>query len=379
MTAIRADLEKLNNPQRFAEIEQMHRRAFSWQPQGYIPLGVHIANPEHLKGVDYSQRLDAEVFFQIHSCYLIDTLDVGSDLLPVVGMNHLGDVLVPTMFGAEQFVPDVMCASLQDVGPTPIESIQAIEEVEYFQMPRMDAGIFPQVKAMGRYYRQQLPDWVHIVGIMPTGPFTIAMELRGSDLLVDLIDHPKLSQRLIGLCAQTQTTVERHFRQMLGTADNRYFTNFGIAGVGLRLGDDSICNLSPEMIERFCSPAYRRINEIWGGCGHVHCCSLAHSRFEHLYPVMAQMPEVAVFSTQFGFEYYQEHLEELRGHLAIESFYGDAYRYVCQQHGSFRQWANEFVPRFKNESGLVLYTQVGSIEEGKEIYSYWKEAHRISP
>ncbi len=94
---------------------------------------------------------------------------------------------------------------------------------------------------------------------------------------------------------------------------------------------------------------------------------------------MAQMPEVAVFSTQFGFEYYQKHLEEIRGRLAIESFYGDAYRYVCQQHGSFRRWANEFVPRFKNESGLVLYTQVGSIEEGKEIYSYWKEAHRISP
>ncbi|MDP6114522.1 MAG: hypothetical protein QGG53_21880 [Planctomycetota bacterium] len=377
MSTLTSDLERLNNPQRFAQIEQMHRRAFSWQRQGYIPLGVHVANPQHIRGVDYSQRLDAEVFFWIHSRYLLDTLQVGSDLLPVVGMNHLGNVLVPSMFGAEQFVPDVMCASLQDVGPTPLAVLVGIEEVEDLQSPGMDSGILPQVQAMGRYYRRHLPDWVAIVGTMCEGPFSMAMEMRGSSLLVDLVDHPQLSQRLITLCARTQANVERNFRQMMGTLTNPFFTNFGIAGTGLRLGDDSICNLSPEMIGRFCGPAYQIIIEIWGGCGHVHCCSLEHSRFEHLFETLARIPEVAVFSTQFGFEYYQEHLEELRGRLAIESFYGDAYSYVCRQHGSFRNWANEFVPRFKNESGLVLYTQVESVEEGKEIHAYWKEAHEL--
>jgi hypothetical protein len=60
----------------------------------------------------------------------------------------------------------------------------------------------------------------------------------------------------------------------------------------------------------------------------------------------------------------------------VESFYGgDAYAYVCEQYGSFRAWADDFVPRFKHESGLVLYFQVSSIEEGQELWAIWQEAH----
>ena len=39
-------------------------------------------------------------------------------------------------------------------------------------------------------------------------------------------------------------------------------------------------------------------------------------------------------------------------------------------------WANEFVPRYKNESGLVLYMQASSVEEGKELWAAWQESHR---
>ena len=375
MNEIRAELEQLYRPERFAKIEQMHRRALSWKPQGYIPLGVHVADPEHIQGVDYSQRLEPEVFFEVHGRYLLDTLRVGSDVLPVTGMNHLGDVLIPSMFGAEQLVPDVVCATLQDVGATPLDLLDSIEQVKTLQVPPMDAGLFPQLQAMGRYYRAHLPNWVHVVGTMPAGPFTTAMELRGSAILEDLLDEPELSMQLIALCARTQAIVEQQFRRATNTPIDRCFTNFGVAGAGLRLGDDSICNLSPKMIRQFCGPAYELVNEIWGGAGHVHCCSLENIRFEHLYGTLAEMPQVAVFSGQFGFEYYQEHLAELRGRLAIESFYGGAYDYVCKQYGSFRNWAREFVPRFKDESGLVLYCQVSSLEEGKEVWAIWQEAH----
>jgi hypothetical protein len=90
---------------------------------------------------------------------------------------------------------------------------------------------------------------------------------------------------------------------------------------------------------------------------------------------LAGSPEVAVASTQFGFEYYETHLNELRRRLAVESFYGDALSYVRNRYGSFKEWANDFVPRFKNESGLVLYCQVDSIKEGMDMWNVWKEAH----
>ena len=87
------------------------------------------------------------------------------------------------------------------------------------------------------------------------------------------------------------------------------------------------------------------------------------------------MPEVVIVSSQFGFEYYQQSIEKLRGKLAVESFYGDAYRYVCEKYGSFENWANEFVPLFKNETGLVLYMNVYCVEEGKRIWKIWQRAH----
>ena len=59
------------------------------------------------------------------------------------------------------------------------------------------------------------------------------------------------------------------------------------------------------MIRDFCSPAFRRVNEICGGAGHIHFCSLAHSRFEHINPTLAEIPEVAVVSSQFAFEYHE--------------------------------------------------------------------------
>jgi len=129
------------------------------------------------------------------------------------------------------------------------------------------------------------------------------------------------------------------------------------------------------MLDKFCRPVFAQVNKVYGGKGHIHFCSLPNSRFEHIYKALLEMPEVAVISSQFGFEYYQQHLDQLRGKLAVESFYGDAYAYVCDKYGSFEAWANEFAPRFKNESGLVLYMNVSSVEEGRQIWAVWEQAH----
>jgi hypothetical protein len=204
------------------------------------------------------------------------------------------------------------------------------------------------------------------------------MQLRGSGILTDMLDHPDLCHRLIGMCADLVVDAQQRLRRLVGSPERgEHVTNFGIRGAGLRLGEDSMVCLSPPMIHQFCVPAVARVNQLCGGRGHVHFCSLVHSRYQHIYAALAPVPEIAVVSSQFAFEYYAQHLTELRGRLAVESFYGgDAYAYVREQYGSFRAWADDFVPRFKRESGLVLYFQVSSVEEGQELWTIWQEAHR---
>ena len=369
------DLEKLNRPGRFAEIAQLHVNAFNWRPQGRIPLGIHVVDPEHAGGLDYGEWLNPEPFLEFQAKVLADTLAVGSDLLPAVAINHLGDAVLPSMFGAEMYLPEKAGATLQDVGPASLPVFPDIQQVASLGMPGLEAGIMPDVLRIASYYREKLPDWVRVVAPMPVGGFSTAMLLRGSELLFDLLDQPALCHKLIGLCARLQVEVERHVRMATGAPLALHVTNFGIRGAGLRLAEDSMVNLSPAMIEEFCLPAFACVNRLCGGRGHVHFCSLPHSRFEHIYSALLDMPEVAVVSSQFGFEYYEQHVDELRGRLAVESFYGDAYPYVQQKHGSFKDWADDFVPRFKNESGLVLYCQAQSVEEGQGLWAAWDEAH----
>ncbi len=375
-SAHNGQLSTVHDPGRFAMVAARHRNAFGWQRQGWIPLGIHVVNPEHAGRLDYREWLDPAPVLAYQARILADTLAVGSDLLPVAAINHLGDAVLTSMFGAQQFMPEGASTTLQDVGPTPLPMLSDIRQVADLEMPAMDAGIMPAVERMARFYREHLPAWVHVVAPMPAAPFSTAMELRGSDLLSDLVDEPDLCHWLIGMCARLLVQVEQRIRRLVGTPLDEHITNFGMLGTGLRLGEDSMVNLSPGMIHRFCRPAFALVNQLCGGSGHIHFCSLPASRFEHIYPALASAPEVAVVSSQFGFEYYAQHLEELRGRLAVESFYGDAYSYVCSKCGSFRDWANDFVPRFKNESGLVLYFQVASVEEGREVWDAWQAAHR---
>ncbi len=372
-----ATLARHHDPDRFREVASLHQNALAWRPQERIPLGIHVSDPAHVAGLTYDRMLDAKLFFEAQVKMLADELEVGSDLLPLVPLNHLGHAPLTSMFGAHQHMPDQTGGSLQDVGPTPLPVFDDIEQIAQLQAPPVSAGIMPDVDKMLVHYRRNLPEWVGVVGPMPDGPVSAAMELRGSDFLLDMVDQPDLAKRLILTCAETLAASELHYRQILGADPDRHPTNFGVESVGVRLGEDSICNVSAEMIREFCSPAYAMMNRLCGGAGHVHFCSLPHSRLEHIYPALLAMPEVSVVSSQFGFEYYQEHLDELRGRLAVESFYGDALAYVRREHGSFGDWAAEFVPRYKNESGLVLYTQVSSVDEGKKLWEAWRRAHEL--
>ena len=199
--------------------------------------------------------------------------------------------------------------------------------------------------------------------------------MRGSGFLLDILDDPERTRRLLALCAETQVLTERHLRAAVGAADGPSISNFGIRSPGRRIGDDQIINLSPEYIAEFAVPYLEQIARELGPAT-VHFCTLARRRADHVFEPLARSNWIPVASSQFAFEYYEQNLDSLRGRLAIEALYGDAYRYIRETHGSFRDWAFDFVPRFKNESGLVLYFEAPSVDEGREVWATWKEAHR---
>ena len=374
----RTDLlpDLLNDQARFQRIARAHLNAIAWKPQDYIPLGIIVQSPANTKGVRYDQWLDAEVFFEVQAKILRDTLTVGSDYMPILPMNHLGDVLIPTMFGAELLVPTEIsdAVTIQDQGPTPRPVLDSIEEVDNLELPDMTAGLMPDFERITCTWRELAPEWVEILTTSLLGPFTLAGELRGSELFTDLLDDPERSHRLLNICAEALILTELHLREMIGERKSLPISNFGVRSEGRRLGDDMIISLSPDIITEFVVPHIETIARELGPAT-VHFCTVAEHRADQVFEPLAASSHIPMASSQFAFEYYEAHFNELRGRLAIESFYGDAYEYICEKYGSFRDWAFDFVPRFRNESGLILYFWVRSLELGKELWATWQEAH----
>ena len=364
----------LNDPERFARVAERHHNALSWKPQGRIPLGVIVNNPENLRGLSYDQWEDPEAFYVPQAKLLRDSLAVGSDYMPVMPLNHLGDVLLHTMFGADLVVPSEMAGSVQDTGATPRPVLSDIREIDDLETPALSSGHMPQFLEIIRRWREWTPSWAHVVTPFPTGPFSLACDLRGSGFFLDILDDPNRCKRLLSLCAEMQIRVERHLRQAAGGSDGLVLSNFGVCNLGRRLGDDYLINLSPEQISEFAVP-YIEVIARQLGPSNVHFCTLPEHRADQVFEPLAESPWISTASSQFAFEYYEEHLDDLRGRLSIEALYGAAYDYVCEKYGVFRDWAFDFVPRFKNESGLVLFFEVPSVEAGQEIWDIWQAAH----
>jgi hypothetical protein len=327
-----------------------------------------------MKGLTYDRWLEPRPFFDAQIRILHDTLAVGSDTMPVLPLNHLGDVLIPSMFGAELHMPQYMGTSLQDTGATPLPVLDDIQAVDGLDAPDLSAGIMPEVIEIMRAWRAWAPSWVPIVTPFPIGPFSLATELRGSEFFLDIMDDPERSRRLLEICAQTQVRTERHLRAAIGDANGPPLSNFGVFSLGRRIGDDYLINLSPKYIVELAVP-YIELVACELGPATVHFCTLAKRRADHVFESLAGSEWISTASSQFAFEYYEGHVGELRGRLSIEAFYGMAYSYVQEKSGSFRDWAFDFVARFKNESGLVLYFEVPSIEAGREVWEIWQEAH----
>ena len=279
------------------------------------------------------------------------------------------------MFGAELYVPTEMAGSVQDTGATPLRVFDDIRQTDGLELPDIDSGRMPSFLDIICSWREWAPPWVSIVTPFPVAPFSLATDLRGSGFLLDIVDEPERCRHLLEICAELQVRVERHLRAAIGDADGPTLSNFGVCNLGRRLGDDYIINLSPAHIAEFAVPYIERVARELGPST-VHFCTLPERRADHVFAPLAASKLITTASSQFAFEYFERHLAELRGRLSIEAFYGAAYAYVCDKYGSFRDWAFDFVPRFKDESGLVLYFEVSSVEEGREVWAVWQEAHR---
>ncbi len=253
--------------------KERHRRAFAWESEN-VPLGIWVNDRRTRREISYNSADFHKLLFERQMTILEDTMALASDIVPVLGITNYGIGIVPSFFGARLRNSSSDVDKVEEMGSWVEKVFSDIEEVEGFPAPEIESGLFDDVIEHLEYYRDAVPRDV-LISTSPDGPFSIAELLRGPDFYVDLYDRPDRARRLLDICTDAIIRCEKRMRRVLGYGEtiDEFPTAFGMMFPGLRIGDDSLVNLSEAMIRNFVVPCYRKIADSFHCRIEIHFCT----------------------------------------------------------------------------------------------------------
>ncbi|WP_291632869.1 uroporphyrinogen decarboxylase family protein [Clostridium sp.] len=112
-------------------------------------------------------------------------------------------------------------------------------ELNELKIPSESDGRFPIVLEATRKICSTLGDKIAIYGLI-TGPFTLALHLKGTDIFYEMMDEPENIQELMGFCLEVCKNTARMYME---------------AGVDIiAVVDPMVSQISPDNFEEFVSP-----------------------------------------------------------------------------------------------------------------------------
>lgn len=362
---------KKSRKDQYNEIKQLHLDAFAWRAQR-IPFGIWVVDNNKFITININDPDFDKKFFERQMEILEDTLIVASDLIPVLGITNYGIAPIPSLFGAPLLATSNNVDLIEETGYWVEPIIKGIQDIDKLIKQKYSMHLMDGIEQHLRFYQEHKPNEVWISNSLD-GPFSVAELLRGPALYTDLYDDPQFVHALLGLCTNAIIENEHRLRTLLHYENVIPFpTYFGIWAPALRFGDDSIINLSEEMICEFVLPYYEKISKEFNCPLLIHFCSVQQPVGEQILKAFVNSDAIVGISSQLGFELYDAWEEKIRGKLTIECGYGNGVEYGSKKYGSFKEFAKH-LKQYKS-GGMIFYTTVGSIEEGKRLLVEWNQA-----
>jgi len=314
---VEAVLEQLAEPDpRLATARARQAAVWNGGASDYLPLLCEAAG-QPWDGVEYTLAEQvAEPDRMLHEALLVvgRQLPVRSDsvlsIRPQFGVGTL-----TTAFGCE-YELSAKYGSPWVVGHPSKETLARLEPDDI----DLDESLIPQVCDVIRHFRDALGDRLRAYMADTQGPFDIAHQVRGHDLLTDLYDDPPFVHHLMELTTHVYIETSRRFKAALGEADSsgHHSGNLVMEDCGVRLCDDSGVLLPPRALEEFVFPYHQRALAAFGG-GWVHFCGNAPQLVDGYLPV----PEVKAIN--FGQPEFYDPAEVLPRLLAAGKVYYGAW------------------------------------------------------
>ncbi len=226
---------------------------------------------------------------QLKTCS--DALAAGSGYLLCVRSNY-GTAILPSLFDADLFFMEEKLNTLPTSKPFK-QGRQAIEKIIDKGLPDINTALGKKTLDMTAMFKDlfrhypKIRKTVSIYHPDCQGPMDCVELLYGSQLFLDIIEHPDLVKSLLRLCTDTYIAFMTKWLQIV-PQQNLYTVHWGMLQKGnIMLRDDSAMNFSPQMFVEFIRPYDEELLQTFnGGC--VHFCG----RGDHYIEKMSKMSDL---------------------------------------------------------------------------------------
>ena len=266
--------------EREAEIEDLHRRALSWEPVERLPLVMHYPLPDDaaFRPYPHSQVFDdpAKMLYNqlAHAWQTsIANRHVVGDDLPCTVRANFGTVIIASLFGGR-------VEQVED-NPPWVRHFQTRQEfTRAMDRDPLDftRGWGPRVVERYQFYRQTLDAYPTLSAVIKLvlpdlqGPLDTVELLRGSEVFMEMHTDPGMVEHALNAAAIAQVGFARHLAPYLNDGPAGASHQHGVRVRGnILIRDDSSILVAPKMYREQVASHDEFVLDEMGGGG-IHCC-----------------------------------------------------------------------------------------------------------
>ncbi len=249
--------------ERFNRLDQEYKLMFvdpsNCSPKIIINVPTDYVIPWHKCASDPALMLKAEL-----DC-LEPHIRLKDDRVPAVHLQF-GTALIAAAFGCEVAMFE------NDLPATKTHVAKDLEVVDKLIKPTLDDGWYPRVRECAEFYRNNLPDWIHVMLPDMQSPFNSTHLIRGNDVLYDFYDKPSAVEHILDLVADFMIDIIPPLKKLVDEKQDGWFYDWGSLWKGnLRLSNCSTHLISPQLYKDHVYDRDVRVLESFGS-GRMHYC-----------------------------------------------------------------------------------------------------------
>lgn len=294
--------------------------------------------------------------------------EVGSDWVPSFNVGLYQGIAIPSLLGAE-------IVRLGGFEPICKHGSKSLDEYLDVGVPRIEGAIIDRMLADLRTAQEVLSEQGYMLSFPATAsPFDLAQMMLGEEFLVALVTEPDKAKKFLFNLAELAVSITKLVMSQMDQHKDDYITNRGIFFPGLRLPCDAIVNFSPDMVREFVLPTLEVFGNVFGSLCIHYCTKPAPSG--HVLPVLVESDCIGAVDNWQGPDSFigDDAPARMQAKIAILTDIdlttpGKIDEFLSQE-------AVRDVPR-KGGRGLVVATNVESVDEGKRVYEDWQKLSRL--